>query len=716
MNRQPFPRFSSPVLASRGRGALPWTFAAVSSLLLLLLVLLPSPAQARTLPEDVPVELRAAIADFVNERGYPYAGFCDEIDQSLNRSRWCAWMQSYQDFRAEVKLGPVTSTQPYFATFLPQGKTWKVYATDVPYAVTGELRAAIAAHIESRGYSYAGLCDEIDPTKHPGRWCASVQSIDGSRARVLAGAVGSSTRYTVTFSRTSSGWFVAESNIPFAIPPALRSAMASLLESRGHAFAGFCAEIDENRYRGAWCAIVEYLDGTRAVLVARPVLSSTLYSATFDRIGNLWVVSKTTIPYAVPDTLRAAIAGLVQERGYGYAGLCDEIDRTWHAGKWCATVASIEGGRAVVNAGPVSQGLTYSSTFDRTGANWVLRSTNIPYAVTAELRAAIASLVQARGYSYAGLCGEIDPTQHPGRWCATPQSIDSTRATFVVGPVSASASYSASFNRAGSGWVLASTTIPYVIPAELRAAIATLVQARGYQYAGLCEEIDASRNLERWCARIESIDSATAVVSAGPVLSGLAYRTTFDRFGSTWLVRNTTIPFAIPVELRLAIASLAQMRGYVYLGLCKEIGGAGAPGSWCGFIQSIDERGASVTLGPVASDSIFWATFSRSGSGWNLVSTSVPWSPSVVKGPLWVNDLEYGSRGGGFYWDPASNLVWTAERGWHQFSPQRPRPAAVLWVNHLAYGSRGGGFYLDPFAARVWTAERGWHQFSPQPV
>jgi hypothetical protein len=90
------------------------------------------------------------------------------------------------------------------------------------------------------------------------------------------------------------------------------------------------------------------------------------------------------------------------------------------------------------------------------------------------------------------------------------------------------------------------------------------------------------------------------------------------------------------------------------------------------------------------------------------------WSrASAEPGVHWVNDLTYGSRGGGFYWDPSNNLVWTAERGWHQFSPDPPREATPLWVNDLTYGSVGQGFYLDPLNGMVWTAERGWHFFNP---
>jgi hypothetical protein len=82
---------------------------------------------------------------------------------------------------------------------------------------------------------------------------------------------------------------------------------------------------------------------------------------------------------------------------------------------------------------------------------------------------------------------------------------------------------------------------------------------------------------------------------------------------------------------------------------------------------------------------------------------------------LWVNDGAYGSAGGGFYWDPANGGVWTAERGWHRFSPVPARPSpSPLWVNDVTYGSRGGGFYWDPKSGQVWTAERGWHDFARQ--
>lgn len=95
--------------------------------------------------------------------------------------------------------------------------------------------------------------------------------------------------------------------------------------------------------------------------------------------------------------------------------------------------------------------------------------------------------------------------------------------------------------------------------------------------------------------------------------------------------------------------------------------------------------------------------------------TFTPAGPTVCPAlPLWVNDLAYGSAGGGFYWDPVSGLVWTAQRNWHGFAPQPARPTPQpLWVNALTYGSGGGGFYWDPVSGSVWTPERAWHAYSP---
>ena len=99
------------------------------------------------------------------------------------------------------------------------------------------------------------------------------------------------------------------------------------------------------------------------------------------------------------------------------------------------------------------------------------------------------------------------------------------------------------------------------------------------------------------------------------------------------------------------------------------------------------------------------------------VATAAPEQARAESGPVWVNDITYGSPGGGYYHDFVSGQDWTAQRDWHTFSPVPARSTRiVLWVNYLTYGSAGGGFYLDNASGLVWTAERDWHAFSPSPV
>ena len=100
------------------------------------------------------------------------------------------------------------------------------------------------------------------------------------------------------------------------------------------------------------------------------------------------------------------------------------------------------------------------------------------------------------------------------------------------------------------------------------------------------------------------------------------------------------------------------------------------------------------------------------GDDFTFVEPGPGFCPEI---PLWVNDLLYGSPGGGFYWDQVSGQVWTGQRSWHLFAPQPARPAPQpLWVNALTYGSPGGGFYWDPVSGQVWTAQRGWHLYGAQ--
>ena len=95
------------------------------------------------------------------------------------------------------------------------------------------------------------------------------------------------------------------------------------------------------------------------------------------------------------------------------------------------------------------------------------------------------------------------------------------------------------------------------------------------------------------------------------------------------------------------------------------------------------------------------------------VALTRPSDAYASNGPLWVDALDYGSAGGGFYWDSVSGEVWIAERGWHLFSSRSNPSVSPFWVNDLDYISAGGGFYWDPTSGQVWTAERTWHNFDP---
>jgi hypothetical protein len=170
---------------------------------------------------------------------------------------------------------------------------------------------------------------------------------------------------------------------------------------------------------------------------------------------------------------------------------------------------------------------------------------------------------------------------------------------------------------------------------------------------------------------------------------------------------------SIPQGLKDAIREEVEFQGHDYAGLCRDIAQHEHFGEYCAFVLNIDGGTAEVTYGPVLSEPTAHVTFLLIDGRWVHPGGGPGEGEPEPSGPFWVNDLGYGSAGGGFYWDEVSNQVWTAERGWHAFGPNPARPAEPLWVNQLEYGSAGGGFYLDPLAGQVWTAERGWHLFDP---
>ncbi len=169
----------------------------------------------------------------------------------------------------------------------------------------------------------------------------------------------------------------------------------------------------------------------------------------------------------------------------------------------------------------------------------------------------------------------------------------------------------------------------------------------------------------------------------------------------------------VPSDLKAAIQAKVESEGHDYAGFCRDIEQHNHVGDYCAFVLNLTGDTAEVTYGPVLSEPTAHITFLKIDGEWTHPGGGPGEGEPDPKGPFWVNDLAYGSAGGGFYWDEVSNQVWTGERGWHSFGPQPARPASPLWVNELDYGSVGGGFYLDPVAGQVWTGERGWHLYDP---
>ncbi|MGE3076577.1 MAG: IPT/TIG domain-containing protein [Dehalococcoidia bacterium] len=169
------------------------------------------------------------------------------------------------------------------------------------------------------------------------------------------------------------------------------------------------------------------------------------------------------------------------------------------------------------------------------------------------------------------------------------------------------------------------------------------------------------------------------------------------------------------------INSVSPAMGNVSGGLAVGISGdnlAGANSVRFGTVSTqfsvVDDSTIVAVAPPHAAGTVSISVSTPDGTTQNSAVDNFTYSVmSCPETPLWVNEANYGSAGGGFYWDPASGQVWTAERGWHYYDPQPSHATKPLWVNALTYGSAGGGFYWDPSTQLVWTAERDWHVYAP---
>ena len=161
-----------------------------------------------------------------------------------------------------------------------------------------------------------------------------------------------------------------------------------------------------------------------------------------------------------------------------------------------------------------------------------------PSEVPAGLKASIQDSVERRGHDYAGLCREIEQSQHIGEYCAFVQELSEFDATVTFGPVLSDQIETVRYDNRNQNrvWVESTSQPPRGdVPESLRKAIGDAVEARGETYAGLCKEIpDQSQHIGEWCAFVESVRSQDADVVFGPVLSDELYAVRFVKSGDTW--------------------------------------------------------------------------------------------------------------------------------------------------------------------------------------
>jgi hypothetical protein len=220
-----------------------------------------------------------------------------------------------------------------------------------------------------------------------------------------------------------------------------------------------------------------------------------------------------------------------------------------------------------------------------------------------------------------------------------------------------------------------------------------------------------------------TVNSSTRITATSPAMStaGLVNILVTTPSGTSTANTNSRFTYLAPQPVITSITPASGPAiGYTPVVILGS-GFTGATsvsfgGSLASFNVDSDNQISAITSGHATGTVTVTVTTSSGTSAVNAASVftyTVNYCPSI---PLWVNDLDYGVPGGGFWWDPGSQLVWTSPTlGWSAFNPNPPRPnPQPLWVNAVTYGSIGGGFYWDPVSGQVWTAERGWHPYSPQ--
>jgi hypothetical protein len=164
------------------------------------------------------------------------------------------------------------------------------------------------------------------------------------------------------------------------------------------------------------------------------------------------------------------------------------------------------------------------------------------------------------------------------------------------------------------------------VPADLRAAIKTDVEARGKTFAGMCREITQHEHYGEWCAFVQALDNNSAEVTFGPVASDEIYAQQFTKANGAWTAGNgqeQPQTGTIPAELRAAIKAFVEAQGKVYAGICNEVQQTAKIGEYCAGVE-LNGPTASVHYGPIFTDDIRTVTFTQEGTSWRAPGSVSP--------------------------------------------------------------------------------------------
>jgi hypothetical protein len=175
-----------------------------------------------------------------------------------------------------------------------------------------------------------------------------------------------------------------------------------------------------------------------------------------------------------------------------------------------------------------------------------------PADVPEDLKAAIKAEVEYQGHQYAGLCKAIDQSANTPKYCANVLSMTATEAEVAYGPVASEPTAHIVFFKENGRWSHPGggpgEGESGQIPSDLKAAIGKFLQGKGFDYAGLCNEIAQDGSTDgKYCANVSNLTATTASVSYGKVATNELTTVAFEKQNGSWALKTTVSnPVATP--------------------------------------------------------------------------------------------------------------------------------------------------------------------------